>query len=54
MFTPMVHYIVLQSYSDNPKAVGWFALHPTMQSLVITLVVLCEWRCCNPPRLILF
>jgi hypothetical protein len=43
MFMPMVQYLVLEAYRKDPKGTGWFVLHPTMQSLAITMAVLCEF-----------
>ncbi|KAG7544345.1 hypothetical protein FFLO_03306 [Filobasidium floriforme] len=40
MFMPMVQYLVLEAYRKDPKGTGWFVLHPTMQSLAITMAVL--------------
>lgn len=42
MFMPMVQYLVLEAYRKDPKGTGWFVLHPTMQSLAITMAVICK------------
>jgi hypothetical protein len=42
MFMPMVQYLVLEAYRKDPKGTGWFVLHPTLQSIAITMAVLCE------------
>lgn len=39
LFLPLTQYIVLEAYSKDPKGTGWFVLHPTMQSLAITMAV---------------
>lgn len=44
MFVPLVQYVVISAYQQDKKAVGWFVLHPTAQSLAITMSVLCEYR----------
>jgi hypothetical protein len=38
LFLPITQYII---FSNGGSKLGWFALHPTMQSLGITAAVLC-------------